>query len=163
MQRSVGDAQQRNRNLSILRLRVADRLLVRLRSGRLDVDLAAGGPREWSRLHAMRAEQLESLPFRSELADNWDRVLRIATGKVKGSRNARAVLRTDQIAQAEPQISQLTALLRELRPVPPSGVAAAYVLLTDGTGPVYNPASETDLSTAVTNAIALLNSPSPLS
>jgi hypothetical protein len=111
----------------------------------------------------MRAEQLESLPFRAELADNWDRVLRIATGKVKGSRNARAVLRTDQIAQAEPQISQLTALLRELRPVPPSGVAAAYVLLTDGTGPVYNPASETDLSTAVTNAIALLNSPSPLS
>src|ERR1700722_9230144 len=118
MQRSVGDAQQRNRNLSILRLRVADRLLVRLRSGRLDVDLAAGGPREWSRLHAMRAEQLESLPFRAELADNWDRVLGIATGQVKGSRNARAVLRTDQIAKAEQQISQLTALLRELRPVP---------------------------------------------
>jgi hypothetical protein len=163
MQRPLKDAPQRSRSLSVIRLRVADRLLVRLRSGRLDVDLAAGRAPEWSRLHAVRADQLESLSFRTELADNWDRVLGIATGRLAGTRNARAVLRREQIVEAEPQISQLTALLRALRPVPASGVAAAHVLLTDGTGPVYSPLSKTVLSVAVADAIALLNSSSPMS
>ena len=141
----------------ILRPRVVDRLLARLLSGRLDGELAAGRPPEWSRLHAARADRLVSLPFRAELADNWDHVLDIATGRAAGSRNARAVLRRDRVAEAAPQIRELTASLRAPQPVTARGVASARQLLTDGTGPVYSPISTTILSEAVADAVARLD------
>jgi hypothetical protein len=65
----------------------------------------------------------------------------------------------DRIVAAEPQIRELTALLRAPQPVPARGVAAANLLLTDGTGPLYNPllTSKTVLSEAVTVAVSLLD------
>lgn len=140
-----------------VRSRVGDRLRVRLQSRRLDGDLATGKPPEWSRLHAARADQLESLPFRTQLADDWDHVLAIATGRAVASRNARAVLLMGRVAEAEPRIRELTSVLRSGRPVPARGVAAAYLLLTDGTGPLYQSVRETVLSDAVAAAVALLD------
>jgi hypothetical protein len=157
----VVDSPQGTRNFLILRSRVMDRLLARLLSWRLDGELATGRPPEWSRLHAARADHLVSPPFRTEIADNWDRLLGIATGRVAASRRGRAILRRDQVAEAAPRIRELTTLLRAPMPVPARGVASAYLLLTDGTGPLYNPVSKTVLSDAVADAVALLDPAHP--
>jgi hypothetical protein len=161
MRRNVADEPQRARRFFIFRSRVVDRRLARMLSWRLDGELAAGRPPEWSRLHAARADQLVSPPFRTELADNWDRVLGIATGSVTGSGPARRLLRKDPVAEAAPQIRELTTVLRASAPVPARGVASAHRLLTDGTGPLFNQASKTVLSEAVANAIALLDPARP--
>jgi hypothetical protein len=136
-------------------------MLARLQSWRLDKELAAGHPPEWSRLHAARADQLVSPAFRTELADHWDRVGGIATRRVAAPRQGRAILLRDQVAAAEPRILELTALLRAPMPVPARGVAAASQLLTDGTGPLYNPASDIVLANAVAAAVALLTPTHP--
>jgi hypothetical protein len=49
---------------------MVDRLLARLMSGRLDGDLSAGRPPEWSRLHSARADHLVPPPFRIRFADD---------------------------------------------------------------------------------------------
>lgn len=157
MRRPVVDGSQGARKFLIPRSRVVDRLLAQMLSGRLDRELAAGRPAEWSRLNSARADQLVSLPFRTQLADDWDHVLDVATGRAAMSRNARAVLRRDRVAEAAPRIRELTTALRSPQPVPARGVAAAYLLLTDGTGSVYNGVSTTVLSDAVAGAIALLD------
>ncbi len=130
-------------------------------SWRIDGELAVGRPPEWSRLHAARADHLESTAFRTELANDWDHVLEVATGRAAATRQSRAVLRRDRIADAEPQIRELTTLLRAPTPTPARGVASAYVLLTDGTGPLYSPVSEVILSAAIAEAVALLHPAQP--
>jgi hypothetical protein len=140
------------------RSRAVDRLLARMKSARLDRELAADSLPQSSRLHAARADHLVSPSFRRELADNWEQVLQIATSRTSSGRG-RFVMHPDRIVAAEPQIRELTALLRAPQPVPARGVAAANLLLTDGTGPLYNPllTSKTVLSEAVTVAVSLLD------
>jgi hypothetical protein len=162
MPRNIADNPQGGRTFPTFRSRTVDRLLARAQSWRLDSELAEGRrPPEWSPLHAVRADYLESPAFRTELADNWDRVLGIATGRVPGTRNSRAVLRRDQVVEAEPQIRELTTLLRSSTPLPARGVASAQLLLTDGTGPLYNCVSDTVLANAVAAAIALFDPAQP--
>ena len=163
MRRSTADSPQRALTFLIPRFRPVDRLLARFMSWRLDAELAAGRPPEWSPLHAARADSLVSLSFRTELADNWDRVLGIATGQEAASGTGRRFLRKEPIAEAAPQIRELTALLRAPEPVSARGVASAHRLLTDGTGPLFNHASEIVLSDAAADAVALLRSASPMS
>jgi hypothetical protein len=139
---------------------MVDRLLVRLFAARLDRELAAGRAPESSRLLTARAELLVSPPFRIELADNWDHLLDVAEGREAMSAQRRAMLRRERITEAQPQIHELTALLRGLQPVPAHGMASAFMLLTDGTGPVYSPISTTVLSDAIANVIAELDSAS---
>jgi hypothetical protein len=162
MRKLIVDNMQGVRTFVILRSRPVDRLLARLKSARLDQELAAGRPPESSRLHAVRADHLVSSAYRTELADNWDRVLRIATGQTP-SGQGRYVLSYDRIAEAEPRIRELTTLLRASAPVPANGVAAANLLLTDGTGPLYNVllASKTALSDAVAEAVSKLDPAHP--
>jgi hypothetical protein len=134
------------------RCRAFDRLGARVLGARLDKELAAGRPPEWSRLHAARADHLVALPFREALADGWERVL---------TRRAR-LPRRDRVATAEPIIGLLAERLRMPLPVPARGVALAKVLLTDGTGPLYSPLSTVALDDAVAEAVAFLDPAAPL-
>jgi hypothetical protein len=131
-----------------------DRLGARLRAARLDHELAAGRPPEWSRLHAARAEYLVALPFREALADSWERILRSPAVRVRplGAR----------VAAAEPSIRLLIERLRAPLPVPARGVALASVLLTDGTGPLYSPLSAVALDDALAEVVARLDPAAPL-
>jgi hypothetical protein len=131
--------------------------LARMLSWRIDAELAAGRPPEWSRLHAVRADQLVSPAFRSELADNWEHVLGVAIGSATASTQARSILRRDRILEAEPRIRELVKLLRGQQALPAGGVASARDLLTDGTGPLYSPVSGTKLSDAVAEVVARLD------
>lgn len=139
-------------SLVLRRCRAFDRLGARVLGTRLDEELAAGRPPEWSRLHAARADHLVALAFREELADGWERVL---------TRRAR-FLRRDRVAAAEPVIGLLAERLRMPLPVPARGVALANLLLTDGTGPLYNPLSTVALDDAVAEAVAFLDPAAPL-
>jgi hypothetical protein len=73
------------------------------------------------------------------------------------------VLRYDRIAEAEPQIQELVNLLRAPLPVHAGGVAAASRLITDGTGPLYNPllTGESMLADAVKAVVSMLDPAHP--
>jgi hypothetical protein len=131
-----------------------DRLGARVFSGRLDHELAAGRPPEWSRLHAARAEDLVALPFREALADSWERLPRSPAVRVRplGAR----------LAAAEASVRLLAERLRAPLPVPARGVALATVLLSDGTGPLYSPVSAATLDDALAEAITHLDPAAPL-
>lgn len=142
----------------MIRPRAVDRVLARLKSTRLDRELVAGRPPEASRLHAARADRLVSASFRAELADNWEHVLQVATGRTSPG-HGRFVLRYERIIEAEPQIRELVNLLRAPLAGPACGVAAASLLLSDGTGPLYSPlpANKAVLSDAVGSVVSMLD------
>src|SRR5271154_4564428 len=159
MRRLKVDNNQNIRTFTTFRPRAVDRLLARLKSGRLDQDLASGGLPQSSRLHAARADQLISPPFRNELARNWNQMLQMATGQARPGQG-RFVLHYDRILEAEPQIRELVSVLRAPSPISARGAAAANQLITDGTGPLYNPliASKIALAEALTVVLSLLDS-----
>ena len=68
----------------------------------------------------------------------------------------------DRIAAAEPGIRELIACLRAPLPVPAQGVAAASLLLTDATGPLYHRRSQAALDDLLGDAIAQLDRARPL-
>lgn len=124
---------------------------VRLRAGSLDADLARGLAPASRRQLAVRAHQLVATAARAELADAWADLLADAeAGTVHWSRaplNRRAVL-----TSAGP-IQTVVAALRAPAPVPVRAVAAAQVLLTDGTGPLYRRRSAAGLGLALAAVI----------
>lgn len=144
-----------------------DRALARLLGGSLDRRLAAGCPPEWSRPLAARAQLIVSLPWREALAADWERVVerlgRPAQPRLAGTpRLGGTLLRREAVTVAVPDIRRLIDALRAPLPVPARGVATASVLLTDGIGPLYNPASPVSITDAVTEAVSSLDPAQPL-
>lgn len=125
------------------RQRPWDSLLARWRSLALDAQLAAGAPADDDRLRQVRARQLTSQRWRAKLAAGFDELLdRCREPAVnKLNRGVRAPVQHGQIGAAESDIRRLIRALRAEHPVAVRGVAAASLLLTDGTGPVYSPAA----------------------
>ena len=56
-----------------------------------------------------------------------------------------------------PEVAAMVDALSMQLPVPAGGVAAAGRLLTDGTGPLYNPSCPTDLSDTVRTVVGQLD------
>jgi hypothetical protein len=140
--------------------RATDRLLARLFGASLDRRLAAGQAPETGRLLAVRAQQIVTLRHRRELAGNWERLLAVAAGGP--SSRPRALLCRDRIVVAAAQVRELAGHLRAPLPVAATGVAAARVLLTDATGPVYNRRDRTGLDTRLCAVSAMLDPSVPL-
>lgn len=118
--------------------RLRDRLAARWRSGRLDRALAGGTPPEASRALALRAQHLTEPEHRRSLAQALRRIIReaherrpVVTGRVMPIRAS--------VSAARDELSRLADALDEPGPVAAGGVAQASLLLTDGTGPLYNP------------------------
>ena len=142
------------------RARATDRLLARLLGASLDRRLAAGQAPEASRLLAVRGQQIVELRHRRQLAGNWEHLLAMAAD---GPPNRpRALLCRGRIVAAAAEIGELAAHLRAPLPVAATGVAAAQVLLTDATGPVYNRRDHTGLDTRLRAISALLDPAAPL-
>jgi hypothetical protein len=66
-------------------------------------------------------------------------------------------LRRSDVLAAAADIREMVGALRVAGPVPARGVAIAMRLLTDGTGPLYNSRSRTDLRATVCAAIRHLD------
>lgn len=136
----------------------ADRVLARMFGASLDRQLAAGQAAESDRLLAARAQHIVSLPRRHALARDWEHLLEVA----HRAPTPAVPLCRDRIAAAEPGIRELIACLRAPLPVPAQGVAAASLLLTDATGPLYHRRSQAALDDLLGDAIAQLDPARPL-
>jgi hypothetical protein len=142
--------------------RLDDRVLARVFGASLDESLAAGRPPESSPLLAARAQDIVSLRRRRSTARNWENLLRRAREAGSTWPHAALPVCADQIIAAEPAIRDLAGRLAVPLPVPARGVAMARALLTDGSGPVYNPRARTALAAALEAAIAQLDPSLPL-
>ncbi len=124
--------------------------------GRLDHALATGRPSEEAASLALRARRLTSLSRRRSLAETINRIVREAHEGPRGS-YLRIAPASRRVVAAREELSRLAHLLAEPGPVATSGVAQASLLLTDGTGPLYNPRSPGDLRASAERAIESLN------
>ncbi|HEX4017812.1 MAG TPA: hypothetical protein VHX15_13850 [Frankiaceae bacterium] len=129
-----------------------DRLVAKWRSLTLDSQLAEGFQADTDRLRLVRAEVLSLPRTRLELAREWEMVMDRSVRPHRGGR-VRIPLQYRQIRLAETAIRRLVAGLRSGRAINVQGVAMASLLLTDGTGPLYNPARAGELRGFVNSAV----------
>ena len=131
--------------------RLRDRLAARWRPRRLDRALAGGTPPEASAALALRAERQTEPEQRRSIAQSLRRILRDAR---EGRRTAGGRVRPSRarVTAARDQLSLLADTLDEPGPVAAGGVAQAWLLLTDGTGPLYNAHHRTTLGAGAAQA-----------
>jgi hypothetical protein len=142
--------------LLLRRVRRWDRVVARFLASSLDSQLAAGRSPESTHRSATRAQQLTSPTMRQELARNWDHLLDV-TNRTPVARSPRAPLLRESIKDTEADLREMLTKLATPLPVSARGVAMVRVLLTDGTGPLFNPHCSTDLRTAIQDATAHLD------
>jgi hypothetical protein len=121
-----------------------DRLSARLRSRELDCALARGATPEAAPSLALRARRLTTLSRRRVIAEGLRRAIRDACSGAPSSR-VRISPRRSEVVAASDDLSRLADALASPGPVAVRGVAQARILLTDGTGPLYNANSTTNL------------------
>jgi hypothetical protein len=137
--------------LAVRQRRRSDNFLARLRSRKLDAQLAAGTSPEKGRHLAVRAAMLTTPASRELLATCWETL--VASARIPARPlDTRVPLASAQIKSAEDDISRLVQALRAPQPVAARGMAVAADLLQDGRGPVYNSNSNRGLAAAVRNA-----------
>ncbi len=120
------------------------RLSARVCSHQLDLDLARGASPEAAAPLALRARRLTTLSQRRVIAAGLRRVVREICRGAPPSR-VRISPRLSQVIAASDDLDRLAESLARPGPVAARGVAQAWILLTDGTGPLYNPGSTGDL------------------
>ena len=130
---------------------VLDRLSTRFRSRQLDRELARGTPPETAAALALRARWLTTLSRRRVIADGLKRVIR-DTGRGVPPSRARIAPRRSQVIAAVDDLTRVADALASPGPVATRGVAQAWILLTDGTGPLYNPDSPANLRARAASA-----------
>jgi hypothetical protein len=126
-----------------------NRWMARLLASSLDSQLASGLPPESSPLLAARAVAIVSVRMRRELSRSWKDLLVRARGEAHFTSTRRIPLCRDRIVGAEPEIEAMLEALDAPLPLPARGVAMASLLITDGTGPLYNRAAPIELQTAL--------------
>jgi len=132
-----------------------DRLAVRLRPRPLDTALANGTPAETNAALALRARRLTNLPSRRKLAGAIHRLVRDAD-RTGASTRMRAITVSARVSASRDELEMLADKLGEPTPVCARGVAQVLLLLTDGTGPLYNPHSEANVCDQAESAMANL-------
>lgn len=134
------------------RPRLRDRVVAHLRRRRLDRALAAGTPPEASVALALRAQRLTEPDQRSSMAGALRRIISEAQ---EGPRPAlgRIVPSRARVKAAREELTRLAETLEDPGPVAAGGAAQAWILLTDGTGPLYNVESRTSLCAHAARAL----------
>jgi hypothetical protein len=119
----------------------------------LDGRLAGGQHAEHDRLIASRAHVLTTPRERDKLAGGWETVLRRAA-RPHSPVDRRVPVRRSPVLTAQDDIRRMITLLRASASVSARGVAIANLLLTDGTGPLYNAQGTASLGATVRDAVA---------
>jgi hypothetical protein len=130
---------------------VLTRLSARVRSHQLDEALARGTPPESGASLALRTRRLTTLSRRRAIADSLRRVIRDTCRGVPPPQ-ARISPRLSQVIAASDELTRLADTLATPGPVAARGVAQAWILLTDGTGPLYNANSTANLRARAASA-----------
>jgi hypothetical protein len=133
-----------------------DRVIARLRSTRLDAQLAQGVAPTASAPLALRAEALGHSRFRTMLGERIRHVLHEAR-EPQRTLWARVPLHRKAVLAAAHELDDLAARLHSPGPLAARGVAQVRLLLVDGASPLYFSRAEVDLRAAVARALADLN------
>jgi hypothetical protein len=121
-----------------------------------DEALAAGASPLWTPELALRARQLVSRGSRQQLATRLERLVNEATRSVPP--RAVAVPRPRRaILEAQTSMFSIASCLRDERPVYARGMALLSRLLSDGSGPAYNPCAGGSLRHALGAIAAALD------
>ncbi|HEX4035602.1 MAG TPA: hypothetical protein VHX66_14245 [Solirubrobacteraceae bacterium] len=136
--------------------RLRDRLAARLRAGALDTALANGAPSEAGSSLALRARRLTRAPSRRKLARSIEELIRDAD-HAEGRWHLHVGPLTERVSAATAELTVLAEKLAEPAPVCARGVAEAVLLLTDGTGPLYNARCQTSVRARAASAAAHLS------
>ncbi len=131
-------------------VRPRDRLLARLRAGRLDTALAAGASPDATVGLALRAQALVQVRARRALAQAAQRVLAAAV-QPPGRRPAIPVCR-DRVRDCSPELEELIRRLLAPGPVSAQGIAQASALFTHATSPVFYRPSHDNLRARILTA-----------
>ncbi len=134
------------------RPRLRDWLVSRLRRRRLDRALANGTPPEASAALALRAQRLTEPDQRSSMAGALRRIIR-ETQEGQRPTIGRIVPSRALVKSARAELTRLADTLEDPGPVAAGGAAQAWILITDGTGPLYNPASRITLRAGAAQAL----------
>jgi hypothetical protein len=124
--------------------RIRDRLVARLGARRLDRALARGTSPEANAPLALHAQRLTEPEQRESIARALRRIVLEANGARRPTLG-RIVPSRARVWAAREELIRLADTLEEPGPVTAGGVAQALMLLTDGTGPLYNAESRTTL------------------
>lgn len=124
--------------------RLRHRATARLRARRLDLALAAGISPEASPSLALRAARLTRRSRRRLIAEGFRRAACLARTP-EPHPSAATIPYARAVGSVRDELDRLAAVLSDPSPVAPCGVAQAWLLLTDGTGPLYNPHGEVSL------------------
>jgi hypothetical protein len=121
----------------------------------LDRQLAAGASPQESMLLALRARRITSRRGRGRVGDGLARAMRDARATRVGFSAAVGPDRRELLA-ARTVLGALERRLRGPEPVGARGVALLYVLLSDGSSPLYRPGERGALGSALRAAAAAL-------
>ena len=133
------------------RPRLRDRLTARVRVRKLDLALAAGAQSDGGAGLALRAQQLTDQAHRRSLADTLRQIVSEAyqPGDLPYIRKPPC---RERVIEVSKELIELANSLARPGAVEVRGVAQTQVLLTDGTGPLFNPVSRVDLRTRTISA-----------
>ncbi len=109
-------------------------LAARVRGGALDRALIGGADPAASRQLATRVAQLTSTRKRISIAEDLERLLRVAQSPAS---RWGVLPRRGPVLAAGAELGALVALLRGSTPLSARGIAMLAQMLGDGTGPVY--------------------------
>lgn len=123
--------------------------------GRVDEELASGVPPDSNPFLRERARYLASRDSRLKMARGLGRTLHQVERPVLHT--SQVPVRSRAVRAAAPALQMLAERLRGTLPIGPQGAARTKILLTDGSGPLYNPGSGSDLSAAAGCALAALD------
>jgi hypothetical protein len=132
--------------------RLRDRLVARLSPRRLDRALAHGTSPESSAPLALRAQRLTEPEQRGSIARELRRIVR-ESHEARRPTLRRIMPSRTRVRDAREELIRLADTLEEPGPVTAGGVAQAWMLLTDGTGPLYNADSCTTLVAGAARAL----------
>ncbi len=125
------------------------RLRVQLHRGRLDQQVAEGFGPDPVEDRALRARQLSAMRARRRLARSLRARVKDAEAPAAIRMSAAVPLCRRAVLPWRESLLGLAERLERPDPVNPAGVARVLVLLTDGTGPLYNPAAAGRMGDAV--------------
>jgi len=141
--------------LGLRRVRWWDRLVVRARASALDRALAAGASPERNVSLAVHAGRLCEPAQRRLLSRSLTRI--VATLDAPAGRRTIAPVCRPAVRQAQAELAALAVRLSGSGPVDVHGVARVRLLLTDGTGPLYQPGPPERLRHELAALLAALN------
>jgi hypothetical protein len=135
-------ARGRGDSVTVEPARLRDRVTALWRARRLDRALAEGVPPETNAALALRAQRLTEPERRWSIARALRRIVRDAeTDQRPRTALGRVMPNACAVQEAREGLLSLADTLDDPGPVAAHGVAQAWLLVTDGTGPLYNSCS----------------------